>query len=178
MRPRTHPPRPSSRLRPIRRGIAIAAIAVVGMASCGSSGSDADTDEGSTDATAFCEAVDRYVEAAETADRTAMADALSDSLEDLSGDDQRDVRAYVDALRQAPANDQLDGDGVEAPSTEAAFRATVADTCSDVELPPEAEAPTTTEAPIVQGGGSTDDTGVDGGGMETDSGAGGGMTGG
>lgn len=171
MRSRTAPTRPSS-TSPLRRGAAIAVLAGAVLAGCGSS--DAGGDEAATDPEVFCDAVDRYAEASAIGDRTAMADALASSLDDLSPEAERDVSAYVDALRQAPANEELDGDGVEAPSTEESFRTLVADTCTDAELPPEGTVPTTTEAPIVQGGGTTDDTGVDGSGTGTGSGAGGG----
>lgn len=173
MRTQTVPARRPAASMPLARAAVAGLLAAAIAAGCGSSGSE--SGGATTDASAFCDAVAQYVEASDIGDRTAMADALSGSLDDLSPEAERDVSAYVDALRQAPANDQLDGDGVEAPSTEEAFRSLVDDTCGDdVELPPEAKNPTTTEAPIVQGGGSsTDDTGVDGSGTGTDSGAGG-----
>jgi len=180
-RPATPAPA-AARRRRRRAAIGSVAFAAVVLAGCGSSGSD----EASTSSQdeSFCSAVDEYVAASKAGDRTGMADALDGALDDVEGDAKQDVTAFVAALRSAPANESPDGDGVEADSTDDAFRAYVADTCGkDVELPEETDA-TTTEAPAPGsgGGGTTDDTGVDGSGTGTDAGSGtdtgGGMTGG
>jgi len=143
------------------------------LAGCGSSAPQEGTSSSQDER--FCSAVDEYVTASKAGDRTAMADALDGAVDDVDGDARQDVRAYVAALRSAPANESPDGDGVEADSTDDAFRSYVADTCGDaVELPEESDATTTSSPPPSSGGGGmTDDTGVDGGGTGTDTGGGG-----
>ena len=170
-RPAT-PAVPVPRRRRGRAAVGSLAFAAVALAGCGSSGGEEGATQSQDDS--FCEAVDAYVEAAKTGDRTAMVDALDGSEDDVTGDAKRDVTAFITALRSAPANEPPDGDGVEADSTDEAFRGYVADTCGqDVELPEESDA-TTTEAPAPGsgGGGTTDDTGVDGSGSGTDPGSG------
>ncbi|MGN6693433.1 MAG: hypothetical protein ACTHN0_04595 [Aquihabitans sp.] len=147
------------------------------LTGCGSSSPTEDSTK--REDTAFCTAVDDFVTASKAGDRTEMADALEGAIEDVHGDARRDVRAYVQALRSSPANESPDGDGVEADSTDDAFRRYVADTCGDVKLPTESDATTTTSPPQGSGGGgTTDDTGVDGSGTGTDSGSGSGTSGG
>lgn len=169
---RAHHPSPARRAA---RGVVVAAFGAAALVGCGSSAGDGEAAQlSSSQSAALCDAVDQYVTASKAGDRTRMAGALAESLSDLPEEAERDVSAYVDALRTGAPNEVGDGDGVNSGSTEAAFRTLVQEECGDVDLPAEADATTTTEAPIVEGGGgTTDDTSVDGGGTGGDAGAGG-----
>ncbi|MCU1369242.1 MAG: hypothetical protein JWO77_436 [Ilumatobacteraceae bacterium] len=173
MRTSVHLNRPAPpALRP-RHGLVAVLLAAGVLVGCGSS---AKPTSQTGDAT-FCAAIDDFVEASKTGDRTTMADVLDGTVEGLPTEGREKVSAYVTALRSSPANDAPDGDGVESDATDTAFRDYVAEACgADVELPGELDATTTTAAPPSSGSGSTDGTSMDGGPVDGagDTGTGGG----
>jgi hypothetical protein len=158
MQHRTAPPRRHLR----SAGILAAGLALVTLAGCGSSGGDASKEK----PTELCAAVERYDEAMRAGDRTAAADALAASVAGLPDEDQRNVEAYVLALRGAPASfPKPDEDGVSYARTQGSFDDYVAEQCGEDALAPADEGTTSTTAATGDQGSGSD--GSMGGGTDT-----------
>lgn len=154
-----------------RRAAAIVAagLTLLTLAGCGSSGGDA---SGQDKPTELCTAVERYDEAMRAGDRTAAADALAASVAGLPDEDQRNVEAYVLALRGAPASfPKPDEDGVSYARTQDSFDAYVAEECGEDALAPMGEDATSTTAAGGDQGSGTDGS-TDGGSGSMGSGTG------
>jgi hypothetical protein len=162
-------------------GLLAAGLSLAALAGCGSSTSDGAAKAKPTE---FCTAVEQYVDASKAGDRTDMADALAASLDGLPEEGQRAVRAYVLALRGAPANHSPDEDGVTSDRTQEAFDAYVARECGSDAIPSAetttsttAAETTTTVAAGDQGTGTDNSTGDQGTDSGADSGTGSGSSG-
>lgn len=162
MHHRTAPiPAPTRRLR--TAGIFAAGLTVLTLAGCGSSGGDASKQEKPTE---LCAAVERYDEAMRAGDRTEAADALAASVAGLPDEDQRNVEAYVLALRGAPASfPKPDEDGVSYTRTQESFDTYVKEECGEDALAPMGADTTATTAAGGDQGSGTD------GSMDGDSGS-------
>jgi len=157
-----------------------AGLSLVTLAGCGSSGDGASKQEEPTE---LCAAVERYDEAVRAGDRTAAADALAASVAGLPDEDQRNVEAYVLALRGAPASfPKPDEDGVSYSRTQGSFEAFVTERCGEGALTADGAAAADDETTTTMAGAMTSTTvsaddqgsGAAGstGGQSTDSGGG------
>jgi len=131
---------------PARRRAAIAGLALLSGAAIVGCGSDDSNDRSGSKT--FCASVEDYAEATRAGDKTGMASALEQGLDDVEDGSRRTVEAYIDALMAAPPNEQPEDDSVEKDSEEA-FRAYAEETCGADALPADDSATpsTSTSAP-------------------------------